>query len=430
MLTTPVPTPDLPPGWAGEPKRDGFRALLHTDEGRVALRSRRSTDITLAFPDIAAAAAQLPDATALNGELVVWEDDRLAFERLQDRLQRRGAAAARAAEGWPAHFVAFDLLRLSGTDATAWPYQRRRAALESMFTARRLTAPWTLSPSTGNPDTVREWLTWTSVGVEGLVFKRLDEPYRPAARGWRKYKVRETTEAIVGAVTGSPTDPARRCSADATTGNTCSTSAAPPPSSVPPAPHSPDSSPWRGPGTRGQGGRSPPDGVAGRLWTSPWPTLNWSWKSAPTSPATQLADGGIPHAGIAHAPISPPTTSRTARRQRDRWGPAGRRWAAAWCLRSERTPGLLAVSEGRDESVHSFPKGIREVIECLLIVRVVAVERLQNNFQVVQLLRPAPSCAIGNVPRPPPWPAHVCWARSLPVGTRWPWSVRAVSAGH
>ncbi|MCX4571751.1 hypothetical protein OHB41_00695 [Streptomyces sp. NBC_01571] len=72
------------------------------------------------------------------------------------------------------------------------------------FTARRLTAPWTLSPSTTNPDTVREWLTWTSVGVEGVVFKRLADPCRSAARGWRKYKVRETTEAIVCAITGSP----------------------------------------------------------------------------------------------------------------------------------------------------------------------------------------------------------------------------------
>jgi ATP-dependent DNA ligase len=94
-----------------------------------------------AFPDIAAAAVHLPDATALDGELVVWGDDRLAFERLQNRLQRRGTAAARAADECPAHFVAFDLLRLSGTDTTAWPYRRRRAALESMFAARRLSAP-------------------------------------------------------------------------------------------------------------------------------------------------------------------------------------------------------------------------------------------------------------------------------------------------
>lgn len=49
-----------------------------------------------AFPDIATATGQLPDTTALDGELVVWDDDRLALERLQNRLQRRGAAATLA----------------------------------------------------------------------------------------------------------------------------------------------------------------------------------------------------------------------------------------------------------------------------------------------------------------------------------------------
>jgi ATP-dependent DNA ligase len=138
---------------------------------------------------------------------------RLAFEQLQIRLQRRGAGAARAADEWPAHFVAFDLLRLSGTDTTSWPYRRRRAALESVFAARQLSAPWALCPSTTDPHTVREWLTWASVGMEGVLFKRLDGVYEPSVRGWQKYKVLETSEAIVGAVTGSlaaPQQPAAR----------------------------------------------------------------------------------------------------------------------------------------------------------------------------------------------------------------------------
>ncbi|WP_329374895.1 ATP-dependent DNA ligase [Streptomyces sp. NBC_01483] len=124
--------------------------------------------------------------------------------RSQNRLARRGAGSA---EEWPAHFVAFDLLRLSGTDTTGWPYQRRRTALESVFAARRLSAPWALCPSTTEADVVREWLTWASVGMEGVVFKRLDDAYRPSVRGWQKYKVRETSEAIVGAVAGSPAAP-------------------------------------------------------------------------------------------------------------------------------------------------------------------------------------------------------------------------------
>ncbi len=43
---------------------------------------------------------------------------------------------------------------------------------------------------------------WASVGMEGLVFKRLDDAYRPSVRSWQKYKVRETSEPIVGAITG------------------------------------------------------------------------------------------------------------------------------------------------------------------------------------------------------------------------------------
>ncbi|GAA2767632.1 ATP-dependent DNA ligase [Streptomyces paradoxus] len=207
MLSAPVSQPDLRPGWAAEAKWDGFRALLSADAGKVELRSRRGTDMGPAFPEIVAGAAQLPDATALDGELVVWEENRLAFERLQKRLQRRGAGAARAADEAPAHFVAFDLLRLSGTDTTAWPYQRRRAALESVFVAQHLSAPWALCPSTTDPDTVKEWLTWAAVGIEGVVFKRLDGSYQQSVRGWLKYKTRETTEAIVGGVTGPLTSP-------------------------------------------------------------------------------------------------------------------------------------------------------------------------------------------------------------------------------
>ncbi|MEU0008219.1 hypothetical protein ABZ079_29150 [Streptomyces sp. NPDC006314] len=81
MLSTPGLTPDLQPGWAAEPKWDGFRALVSVDGGGVVLRSRRGTEMLQAFPEIGAGAAQLPDATALDGELVVWDAaGRLAFE--------------------------------------------------------------------------------------------------------------------------------------------------------------------------------------------------------------------------------------------------------------------------------------------------------------------------------------------------------------
>ncbi|MGW3204427.1 hypothetical protein [Streptomyces sp. NPDC001135] len=72
--------------------------------------------------------------------------------------------------------MAFDLLRLSGTRTTRWPYRRRRTALESVFAARRLSAPRVLCPSTTDPDTVRDWLTCASVGTEGVLCKQSPGP--------------------------------------------------------------------------------------------------------------------------------------------------------------------------------------------------------------------------------------------------------------
>ncbi|WP_329438198.1 ATP-dependent DNA ligase [Streptomyces canus] len=307
MLAAPVPDPALLPGWAGEPKWDGFRALLSVDAGRVVLRSRRGTEMAASFPEIVAGIVQLPDATAFDGELVVWDAaGRLAFERLQNRLARRGAGSARAAQECPAHFVAFDVLRLSGKDTTGWRYRRRRAALESVFAARGLIAPWVLCPSTTDPATVREWLTWTSVGIEGVLFKRLGDAYRPSGRGSQKYKVRETTEAIVGAVTGSLTAPRGlllgryddgRLQYTGRTTTLTRTASATVAGQLASAQHG---HPWTGWSlSAGWGSQEKLD------VTLVEPELVVEVDVAHDAPA----DGDIPHAGTVPAPTSPPPTS-------------------------------------------------------------------------------------------------------------------------
>ncbi|MFF8902901.1 hypothetical protein ACF082_36180 [Streptomyces lydicus] len=85
-------------GVAYEAKWDGYRCLLarHPD-GRVELNSRRGTALAVAFGDIASAALRdLPEeGVLLDGELVVWHEGRLAFDRLQRRMNRTAASAAR-----------------------------------------------------------------------------------------------------------------------------------------------------------------------------------------------------------------------------------------------------------------------------------------------------------------------------------------------
>ncbi|GHD81104.1 hypothetical protein GCM10010317_103950 [Streptomyces mirabilis] len=77
ILTMAVDSPELPAGWAAEPKLwtgfDAVRcprtlaALVSVDAGRVVLRSRRGTEMAASFPEVVAGAVQLPDATALDG---------------------------------------------------------------------------------------------------------------------------------------------------------------------------------------------------------------------------------------------------------------------------------------------------------------------------------------------------------------------------
>ncbi|MCT9105244.1 ATP-dependent DNA ligase [Streptomyces mirabilis] len=159
ILATPVETFTLPVNWFAEPKWDGFRAFAaHDAAGSTVLRSHGRNDLSVAFPEIAAALRELPFSVVFDGELVAWEETRLAFERLTQRLHRRGAAAQRAAAAQPAHYVVFDLLHVNGQSLHERPYIERRQALETLFQREGLAAPWTLCPSTGDAEVAREWL--------------------------------------------------------------------------------------------------------------------------------------------------------------------------------------------------------------------------------------------------------------------------------
>ncbi|MEU5490923.1 ATP-dependent DNA ligase [Streptomyces sp. NPDC020196] len=198
----------MPGGMLVDPKFDGFRFLLFTpveDGQSVILQTRRGAMYQARFPDLVAAAGQLPRGLVLDGELAVLEEGELSFTALQRRANAVRQAKVLAAE-LPAHFIAFDILQVDGRELLDEPLWKRREVLEALFADHRLTPPWTLCPSTTDLAVAREWLTeWTDVpGVEGVVVKSRAGRYRPGVRGsWYKIRRRATAEAIIGGVTGS-----------------------------------------------------------------------------------------------------------------------------------------------------------------------------------------------------------------------------------
>ncbi|MEU5147675.1 ATP-dependent DNA ligase [Streptomyces yangpuensis] len=205
-----VPGPGVLGELAFEQKFDGYRVLLFTPARtgeRLVLQTRRGRHVQDRFPDLVAAAEQLPDGLVLDGELLTWDTaaGRLSFEGLQRRTAARGATARRLAAALPACFVAFDVLQQDGTELLHHPYRQRRLRLEGLFATRRLAAPWTLCPMTTDLLKAEQWLeSWTDIpGLEGIVVKAMNQPYRPGHRGWYKLRRRDTTEAIIGAITGT-----------------------------------------------------------------------------------------------------------------------------------------------------------------------------------------------------------------------------------
>jgi len=195
---------------AWEPKWDGYRAAAVVD-GTVSLRSRRGTALGPVFPEIGAAVAEhFPPLTAVDGELVRWQDGRLDFELLGRRFAAGPRRARELAAEFPAHLVVFDLLWDRGRDLRHEPLRERRRSLEALMAEVPAASALTLCPQTTDLEVAREWLsTLPAAGIEGVVGKSLGAPYPEGRRDWIKVKTFDSLDLIVGAVTGTLHEPDR-----------------------------------------------------------------------------------------------------------------------------------------------------------------------------------------------------------------------------
>ena len=185
-------------GWIFEIEYDGFRLLAGRTAGRPRLRYRSGVDATSSFPEIAAALARLPGReVALDGEVVVLGDDgRPRFQRLQRRCQARGADVDRAAAADPATLFAFDCLVDRGRDLRARPLRERKERLRALLAGQ--------SEIRYVDHVERDGLALyeeaRGLGLEGIVAKRDDAPYAAGrSRDWRKIRIERTgTFLVVG----------------------------------------------------------------------------------------------------------------------------------------------------------------------------------------------------------------------------------------
>ena len=194
MLATPGPLPFSGDGrWAFEVKWDGMRALATTARGRVRLSSRAEMDVTARFREIAESpslAANLADGTVLDGEIVAFDPaGRPSFSLLAPRIQGHRVNAVRVT------YVVFDILRWEGQDVVAQPYAERRALLRAALEP----GPFVVAPDSFD-DGQALLDTTAAQGLEGVLAKRVDSPYRPGVRSpdWVKMPHRRCHSYVIG----------------------------------------------------------------------------------------------------------------------------------------------------------------------------------------------------------------------------------------
>lgn len=184
-------------GWLFELKHDGFRLLASRGPSGVRLFYRRGSEVTAAYPELAAPLLALPvSRVLLDGEVVILgPDGRARFQALQTRaLVGDRAQAARAARLAPVVYYAFDLLGLADLDLRPLPLRRRKALLFELLEGGGALR------HVDHVETDGEALfaEVERLGLEGMVAKRADSPYRAGRHpDWRKVRVERSGDFVV-----------------------------------------------------------------------------------------------------------------------------------------------------------------------------------------------------------------------------------------
>ena len=198
---------EIPVGseWQYEPKWDGFRCLAFRDRGDVQLQSKSGQSLTRYFPELVEALMELKASMfVLDSEIVIPtgpEANNLSFADLLMRIHPAESRVRKLSKSSPAMLAVFDLLvDDKGKLLADKPLSQRRKQLEAFARKYLKRNPGIkLSTATSDITTAKQWFGMAGTGLDGIIAKRLDLPYRSGDRsGMVKVKKQMTADCVVG----------------------------------------------------------------------------------------------------------------------------------------------------------------------------------------------------------------------------------------
>ncbi|HEU4604075.1 MAG TPA: DNA ligase D [Steroidobacteraceae bacterium] len=177
--------------WAHEVKFDGYRMQLRVANGTATMKTRKGLDWSAKFPEIVAAARDLPDCL-IDGEVAALDHNGAPdFAALQAALSDGNTKNL--------VFFVFDLLFVEGDDLRRLPLSDRKARLQEFVSDHACDESLIkyVDHFITAGDAVLE--SACRMNLEGIISKRLDAPYRSGRVGdWVKAKCRAGHEVVIG----------------------------------------------------------------------------------------------------------------------------------------------------------------------------------------------------------------------------------------
>jgi ATP-dependent DNA ligase len=189
-------------GWEYEPKWDGFRCLAFRSGDFVELRSKKGQPLGRYFPEIVEALLSLKaERFVLDSEIVVPLGDTLSFDNLLMRIHPAESRIKLLSKQTPAMMLVFDLLVDDHSKLlTGLPLEERKHRLDR-FADKYLSAnkQIVVSPYTTKLAIANKWLGLAGKGLDGIIAKRTNLPYKSGERtGMVKVKLMRTADCVIG----------------------------------------------------------------------------------------------------------------------------------------------------------------------------------------------------------------------------------------
>ena len=190
-------------------KYDGFRIQGHKDEnGKIRLFTRRLEDVTNQFPDVVEAVKNNIRAKRfiIDSEAVGYDRKTgkyLPFQSISQRIKRK-YDIEKISDEFPVELNVFDIICYDGKSLLNEGFESRRKILEKIV--KKAPKKITLSryETTSSKEEVDRFFKMAiDAGNEGLMFKKLDAPYKPGARVGYMIKFKRIMETLDLAIVGA-----------------------------------------------------------------------------------------------------------------------------------------------------------------------------------------------------------------------------------